>query len=119
MADRDSLCEIFALGPAKVLWERLYSRNILEVEGGSRLLWKDGRLRKEQYWQLQSRPHEDSFEETVEKTSWLVEDAVKLQMLSDMPICTFLSGGGGQFPGHSYLCQGAEETGEGTPYFLL
>ena len=91
-ADRESLCEIFALGPAKSYGKGVF-RNILEVEGGSRLLWKKGRLKTEKYWQLQSLPHEDSFEETVEKTSWLVEDAVKLQMLSDIPICTFLSGG--------------------------
>ncbi len=32
-------------------------------------------------------------EETIEKTAWLVEDAVKKQMLSDIPISTFLSGG--------------------------
>ena len=91
-ADRESLCEIFALGPAKSYGKGVF-RNILEVEGGSRLLWKKGRLKTEKYWQLQSLPHEESFEETVEKTSWLVEDAVKLQMLSDIPICTFLSGG--------------------------
>lgn len=40
-----------------------------------------------------SKPHEDSYEETVEKTSWLLEDSVKKQMLSDIPISTFLSGG--------------------------
>ena len=92
VADRESLCEIFALGPAKSYGKGVF-RNILEVEGGSRLLWKEGRLKERKYWQLQSLPHEDSFEETAEKTSWLVEDAVKLQMLSDIPICTFLSGG--------------------------
>lgn len=38
-------------------------------------------------------PHEDSYEETVEKTRFLVEDSVRRQMVSDVPICTFLSGG--------------------------
>lgn len=32
-------------------------------------------------------------EKTIEKTAWLVEDAIKKQMLSDIPISTFLSGG--------------------------
>ena len=112
VADRESLCEIFALGPAKSYGKGVF-RNILEVEGGSRLLWKEGRLKERKYWQLQSLPHEDSFEETVEKTSWLVEDAVKLQMLSDIPICTFLSGG------IDYLCQRTEEAGKGTAHILL
>lgn len=50
-------------------------------------------LNRQFYWKLESHPHEDSFLETVEKTAWLIEDSVKMQMLSDIPICTFLSGG--------------------------
>jgi asparagine synthase (glutamine-hydrolysing) len=45
------------------------------------------------YWRLESRPHEDSLEITVEKTGFLVQDAIRRQMVSDVPICTFLSGG--------------------------
>ena len=45
------------------------------------------------YWKLQSRPHEESYEKTVEHTRYLIENAVKKQMLSDVPVCTFLSGG--------------------------
>ncbi len=45
------------------------------------------------YWKLVSQPHTDSYEKTVEKTAWLVTDAVRSQMLSDVPVCTFLSGG--------------------------
>ena len=49
--------------------------------------------KRKSYWKLESRPHEDSYEETIEKTSFLVQDAVRRQMVSDVPICTFLSGG--------------------------
>ncbi len=45
------------------------------------------------YFQLASRPHEDSYEDTIEKTRFLVTDAIKRQMVSDVPVCTFLSGG--------------------------
>lgn len=45
------------------------------------------------YWKLQSRPHEESYEKTVEHTRYLIENAVRKQMLSDVPVCTFLSGG--------------------------
>ena len=37
--------------------------------------------------------HTDSYEKTVEMVSYLVRDAVKRQMVSDVPVCTFLSGG--------------------------
>lgn len=50
-------------------------------------------LRKWQYWQLQSRKHEESLEETIEHVRLLLTDAIERQLVSDVPICTFLSGG--------------------------
>ena len=45
------------------------------------------------YWSLPSRPHSDDYDETVTHTRELLIQAVKKQMVSDVPICTFLSGG--------------------------
>lgn len=90
--DRDGLCEIFALGPAKTYGKGVF-KNICEVLPGEFLTYSSKGFQKHFYWTLESLPHEDSFSETVEKTAWLVEDAVKKQMLSDIPISTFLSGG--------------------------
>lgn len=90
--DRDGLCEIFALGPAKTYGKGVF-KGIREVLPGHFLKFRGRNLQEIPYWKLESRPHEDSFEKTVEKTGYLIEDAVKLQMLSDIPISTFLSGG--------------------------
>lgn len=90
--DREGLCEIFALGPAKSYGRGVF-RGILEVLPGSYLSFGREGLCSVTYWKLESRPHRDSFEETVAHTSWLLKDAVKKQMLSDIPISTFLSGG--------------------------
>jgi len=90
--DQEGLCEIFALGPAKTYGKGVF-KNILEVLPGHCLTWSHGNLTESAYWELQSYPHEASYKETVEKTSWLIQDAVKKQMLSDIPISTFLSGG--------------------------
>ncbi len=68
---------------------------------------------------LESRPHEDSMEKTIEKTAWLVEDAVKKQMLSDIPISTFLSGGVDSSLVTSICARGAEKTGESIKYLFL
>ncbi len=92
MLDKEGLCEVFALGPAKTYGKGVF-KDIREVLPGHYLHFHEGRLTDICYWQLVSAPHKDSFQETVEKTAWLVEDAVKLQMLSDIPISTFLSGG--------------------------
>ena len=96
--DHDGLCEIFALGPAKSYGKGVF-KDILEVLPGHCMSFRrvSGQKKpyqnEEPYWKLESRPHEDSMEKTIEKTAWLLEDAVKKQMLSDIPISTFLSGG--------------------------
>ena len=90
--DQDGLCEVFALGPAKSYGKGVF-KDIWEVLPGHCLTFSSDYCRQDAYWKLKSHPHEDSMETTVEKTRWLVEDAVKQQMLSDIPISTFLSGG--------------------------
>lgn len=90
--DQEGLCEIFALGPAKTYGKGVF-RDIREVLPGHCLICGGEHIRAESYWELVSRPHEDTMEETIEKTAGLVEDAVKKQMLSDIPVSTFLSGG--------------------------
>ena len=37
--------------------------------------------------------HRDSYEDTIEKTRFLLTDAIRRQLVSDVPVCTFLSGG--------------------------
>lgn len=90
--DKESLCEIFALGPAKSYGKGVF-KDILEILPGHYMTFTQEGVKDVCYWKLESSPHEDSMEETVEKTSWLLQDAITGQMLSDIPICTFLSGG--------------------------
>lgn len=90
--DQNGLCEVFAIGPAKSYGKGVF-KDILEVLPGQCITFDRISCSEEFYWQLESHPHEDSMKETIEKTAWLVEDAVKMQMLSDLPISTFLSGG--------------------------
>ena len=91
-ADKEGLNEIFSLGPARTPGCGVF-RNVREVLPGHMLLLSPEGPRQEAFWKLESRPHTDSFERTVEKTAFLVRDAVQRQMVSDVPICTFLSGG--------------------------
>lgn len=68
-------------------------RGISELEPGCCGFFADGELRLCRYWKLMDREHRDSFDETVEKVRFLVTDAIRRQMVSDVPIGTFLSGG--------------------------
>ena len=89
---KNGLNEIFSIGPARTSGSGVFE-DIYEVLPGHYLICAPDHCRQDCYWKLESHPHEDSWEETVEKMRYLVEDAVRLQMLSDVPICTFLSGG--------------------------
>lgn len=90
--DREGLCEVLGLGPAKTYGKGVF-KDVFEVLPGHYLEWDEEGVSEYCYWKLESHPHEDGWEQTVEKTRYLIEDAVKIQMLSDVPICTFLSGG--------------------------
>lgn len=91
-ADLDSFREIFGLGPARTPGCGVF-RGLREVKPGCVAAYTRGGLREDPYWSLEARPHTDSYEQTVERVSWLLRDAVKRQLVSDVPVCSFLSGG--------------------------
>lgn len=90
--DINSLREIFGIGPARTPGNGVF-KGIYEVEPGHYAVFSKDGLRFAQYWDIKSSPHTDSYAQTVEKVAFLVEDAVKRQMVSDVPVCSFLSGG--------------------------
>ncbi len=90
--DKDSLREILAIGPARTPGCGVFS-GMREVKPGHYLKYTRTGLTDCPYWDLPLREHTDSYRETVEKVSFLVRDAITRQMVSDVPVCTFLSGG--------------------------
>lgn len=90
--DREGINEIFALGPARTPGSGVF-KNFHELLPGTYMTCTPHGRSTTTYFHLESRPHSDSYKETVEKTSFLIQDAIRRQMVSDVPICTFLSGG--------------------------
>ncbi|MEY8392409.1 asparagine synthase (glutamine-hydrolyzing) [Lachnospiraceae bacterium 45-W7] len=91
--DREGLNEIFGIGPARTPGTGVF-KGMKEVCPGEYITYGRNRaLQRKVYWQLKSYPHTDSYERTIETVSELVQDAIRRQMVSDVPICTFLSGG--------------------------
>lgn len=86
------LNEIFGLGPARTPGCGVL-KDIHELKPGTYLTISHFGIHETTYYRLTSHPHTDSYEDTIEKTRHLVTDAISRQMISDVPICTFLSGG--------------------------
>ena len=84
--------QLILLGPGRLPGSGVL-RDIREVEPGYCGYYARGKLRLSRYWQLTDREHTDSFEETSDSVRYLVTDAIRRQMVSDVPIGTFLSGG--------------------------
>lgn len=90
--DLDGLREVLAIGPARTMGNGIF-KGMQEVLPGHFLCFSKDGLRDLTYWDLTSRPHMENYQKTVEKVSFLVRDSVRRQMVSDVPVCTFLSGG--------------------------
>lgn len=90
--NQEGLAEILAIGPGRTPGNGVF-KGVKELKPGYCLEYNRDGLREWQYWKLVSKVHSDSFEETVEKVKFLFTDTVKRQLVSDMPICTLLSGG--------------------------
>jgi len=92
----NSLREVFGLGPARTPGNGVFEdvHELLPGHYGIYDGFSAGALKTVKYWSLQSRPYTGiGYEETVEKVRWLVTDAIQRQMVSDVPVCSLLSGG--------------------------
>lgn len=90
--DREGAAQLILLGPGRLPGSGVF-RGIREVEPGWCGYYQDGKLSLKQYWKLRDREHRENFEDTVAHVRELVFDAIRRQMVSDVPIGTFLSGG--------------------------
>lgn len=90
--DAHSIAEIMLIGPGRTPGCGVF-RGIEELSPACCGFYNDKEFRLWQYWKLEDREHTDTFEQTVEKVRALVTDSIERQLVSDVPIGTFLSGG--------------------------
>lgn len=90
--DREGLCEVFGLGPSRSPGAGIF-KNMKELRPGHGLTFSKNGLKIWRYWNVKSEKHTDTLDETAEKVRGLFTDAVTRQLVSDVPLCTFLSGG--------------------------
>ncbi|MDI1449808.1 asparagine synthase (glutamine-hydrolyzing) [Polyangium sp. 6x1] len=90
VVDADGLRDIlvFVKTPGRAVF-----RDMREVKPGHVLhIRKDG-ITERQYWALEARPHTDDLATTIRTIRELLEDIVSRQLISDVPLCSLLSGG--------------------------
>ncbi len=90
--DKNGLCEIFALSPAKTQGVGVF-KGVEELRPACYMLINRSGVFTKRYWQFESKEHKDSYEETIQNVHQLVCDSIKRQLVSDVPIGTLLSGG--------------------------
>ncbi len=88
----NGLQEILGMGPSHSPGNGIY-QDVFELRPGHYLILKNNKIKIRRYWQLTSHPHLDDFKTTVEIVRFLLEDSIKRELVSDVPLCTYLSGG--------------------------
>ncbi|WP_433222034.1 asparagine synthase (glutamine-hydrolyzing) [Microtetraspora malaysiensis] len=90
VVDADGLRELLAF--VKTPESAVY-RGMYEVRPGQIIRVRREGLTKRRYWRLESREHTDDLPTTISTIRGLLDDIVGRQLISDVPLCTLLSGG--------------------------
>lgn len=90
--DEQSIAELFGIGPARTAGLGIF-KNIYEIKPAHFGIFNENGLHIERYWKLESKVHTDNLGKTCDNVRFLLEDSISRQLVSDVPLCTFLSGG--------------------------
>ena len=92
VVDNQGICELFGIGPAHTADTTVF-KNIYELKPAHFAIFNSSGFHCKRYWKLHSKEHKDNLAQTTEKLKFLLNDAITRQLVSDVPLCTFLSGG--------------------------
>ena len=90
--DSQGICELFGIGPAHTAGTTVF-KNIYELKPAHFAIFNVSGLHVKRYWKLVSKEHHENLAQTSSKLKFLLNDAITRQLVSDVPLCTFLSGG--------------------------
>ena len=90
--DKQGISELFGIGPAHTPGNTVF-KNIYEVKPAHFAIYNEYGFKSKKYWELKSKTHTDSLGKTCEKISYLLNDSIQKQLVSDVPLCVMLSGG--------------------------
>jgi asparagine synthase (glutamine-hydrolysing) len=111
--NEEGLAEILLLGPARTPGHGVF-KGFKEVKPGHCLSFSSSGLHLSRYWALESKPHTDGVEETASRVRELLQKATERQLISDVPVCTLLSGGLDSSALTSFAASYLQKTNRGT-----
>lgn len=88
--DSEGISELFGIGPSHTPGTTIF-KDIYELKPAHFAIFNEYGFKANRYWKLQSKPHTDNFEKTCETVKFLLKDSIIRQLVSDVPLCTFLS----------------------------
>ncbi len=88
----NGLRELLAMGPSHTLGLTPFD-HIFELKPGHYAIYENNSLTESAYWELEASTFTDTYEECVSKVRELLTDSVRRQLVGDVPLGTFLSGG--------------------------
>lgn len=116
--DKEGVGELLLLGPGRTPGRGVF-KNILELMPGCCGYYAENRFVWHHYWELKDREHTETFQQTADHVRYLVTDAIERQMVSDVPIGTFLSGGLDSSLITSVCTEKMKEKGSALPTFSV
>ena len=90
--DKQGINELFGIGPAHTPGTTIF-KNIYEIKPAHYAVFNPSSFKIKKYWKLESKQHTENLAQTSEHLEFLLKDTITRQLVSDMPLCTFLSGG--------------------------
>lgn len=90
--DENGAAELLLMAPGRTAGCGVI-RGVEEVKPGECGFYTVDGLKLRKYWRLRAYELNETFEQTAEHVRGLLEDSIRRQLVSDVPVCTFLSGG--------------------------
>lgn len=86
------LSELFLLGPGRTQGQGVFE-GIKELLPGEYAVYDGKNMKKKRYFELHAHEYEYDAKESILRVRELLQDSIERQLVSDVPLFTFLSGG--------------------------
>ena len=90
--DKKGIAEMFGIGPSHSPGTTVF-KNIYELKPAHFGIFNKNGFNTFEYWKMETKKHTDDFENTCNNIKYLLEDSIKRQLVSDVPLCSMMSGG--------------------------